>query len=113
MTVSATPFTIEAHGTHTPCHLLYVLGEKHSEIVRFEKGLSGSARFTGNFTSYIKVFQHFGILIPPDPHASAELQTKAGRFVALSDSGFGEAFYRYYFPKMQKHSPERYHWETL
>ena len=106
-------FTIEQFGLKRPCHLLYMKDGDGVEIVRFEKGLEGPARFSETFKSYIPPFEHFGISVPHDSQASSTLKTKAGNSVRPQEVGFGEAFYRYYFPKMRKHAPENYQWKTL
>jgi hypothetical protein len=113
MAINATTFTIESQGLHTPCRLLFSSKDKSDEIVRFEKGLKGPARFSNLFQSYVADFKYFGILVPDDPKASSTLKDKIGSRVVYSDPGFGEAFYRYHFPKMIKHDPDCYHWVTL
>ena len=113
MAVSSSHFTIESDGLKTPCRLIYATEEKSAEIVRFEEGLKGPARFSEIFKTYVSIFNVYRILVPDDPDASKTLKAKAGQSLHLSDSNFGEAFYRYYFPKMRKNAPQRYHWEIL
>lgn len=112
MSSASVTFTIKDHGLETPCRLVYCYEAKEKEIVQFPKGLRGVAIFSEPYASdYKPAFMRFGIEIPDDKDASDLLKSK--KVVTLEDEGFGEAFFRYAFPKMRKAHPERFVWQVL
>lgn len=102
-------FTIEKYGVDAPCRLMY----QTEEMLHFGSGLKGKISFTEKYARHEAPLKRFGILIPTDPEASDTLKSLVGKNVVLGEEGFGEAFYRYYFPKISKGHPERYTWEVL
>lgn len=112
MSSASAVFTIESHGLEMPCRLVYRIEAEEKEIVQFPKGLKGAAIFSEPYASdYKPAFLRFGIEIPEDRAASESLKSK--KIVTLDDEGFGEAFFRYAFPKMRKAHPERFVWQVI
>lgn len=103
-------FTLKQDGLTTPCRLIFK-GTKELEVVRFTSGLLGQPLFSDNFKDYATAFLYCGILIPDDPGLPEHLKLYAKKEVMLTDKEFGEAFYRYFFPKLKKNHPHDFYWE--
>ena len=106
------PFNLKTDGLSTPCRLIF-MGIEQLEIVRFEKGLSGKPQFSQAFKDYATAFLYSSIQIPEDQLQSSSLKPFNKREVSLSDPEFGEAFYRFFFPKLKKNHPQDFIWEKL
>jgi hypothetical protein len=110
MNILSTVFSLKNDGLYTPCRLVFK-GLKNIEVVRFESGLIGKASFSDCFKDYATAFSYCGIFVPEEPGIPEHLKGYAKREIALNDKEFGEAFYRYFFPKLKKNHPHDFYWE--
>lgn len=109
---SASPFNLKNDGLSTPCRLIF-LGIEQLEIVRFETGLLGRPQFSQAFKDYATAFMYSSIQIPEDQLQSSSLKPFSKREISLLDTEFGEAFYRFFFPKLKKNHPQDFLWQKL
>lgn len=105
-------FNIRSDGICTPCRLIFK-GLKELEVVRFESGLIGKASFSNAFQDYATAFLYCGIFIPDDPQIPDHFKSFIKKEITIQDKEFGEAFYRYFFPKLKKNHPNDFIWEKL
>lgn len=105
-------FNLKNDGITTPCRLMFK-GLRDLEIVRFETGLAGKPVFSEEFKDYGTAFLYCGIFIPDEIGIPDHLKSYIKKEVTINDTEFGEAFYRYFFPKLKKNHPHDFIWEKL
>jgi|GEM_PF-4280821 len=109
MAASSEGFSVKDNGYDTPCVLM---SNADDVVVRFDKGLDGSAEFFEKYSGYEDEFTTFGI----DVRRAQLHEAFIGKtFVKLNDAAFGKAFYLVYFPEMQRSVGDAvsYEWKVL
>lgn len=112
MNKTSTLFILKNDGITTPCRLMFK-GLKEMEIVRFEIGLAGKPKFSEEFKDYGTAFLYCGIFIPDEIDIPDHFRSFIKKEVTINEIEFGEAFYRYFFPKLKKNHPHDFTWEKL